>query len=188
MCPDRCGLWCQDDPVHITTTEAALAGIVISGALTWVASLSVQRATQTRDHLARMWEHRAATYEAVMIQAYEKSSHRLDMMSLIDSITDLKSESGHIESSVKESELTARVLLYGNERVRHAYGDWWRAESSWWKAYKRIFADVPDCSNLDFRAEARIRAEEASKAAEKAQGKLMYSVTNAIQQVPKRNR
>ena len=169
--------------MHITTTEAALAAVLLTAATGWLANRSAQRATQTRDHLTRLWEQRAAIYEAVLAFVFPISTRRSDMMERIDKI--VKTSPDRLLPSSEQDALNARVFMYANREVRDAYLTWKNAELAWIDAYDAIFAEAPDETNLDSRAKARMRAKSANDAAKVATSELMQAVLRAVKSGPK---
>lgn len=173
--------------MHVTTPEAALAGALISALAGGFGGLAVQRATKTRDHLTRIWENRAAIYEAVLLHVFHEADIRTTCMNDRDTMTAIRFIPDAPDVEAERRALTVRLIMYGAPDIRIAYRQWQDAWSTWAHAFEATFTDVPDGDDV-WRMARFNGAREADKAVSAAMSKLVNRVIRATQEVPKRQR
>lgn len=172
--------------VHVTTSEAALAGVLITGAAGWLATLSAQRSGRARDHLTRIWEQRAATYESLLTFAAQRDERRNELMRRIDEIGNIKPGIQSDEDLIRQRAIRVRLAMYGDHEVRIAFIAWRKADDFWTHEYRGMFRGSADDSNLEGRVQARLRTKSANEAVAATLDRLVVAVARAVQTEPKR--
>jgi hypothetical protein len=191
----------HDGQMHLTSDELTLGVAVITAAATWGGATAATRSSRRQDHVSRLWERRADVYEFVLALADSWRSARAETIRLIGH--------GEIEAVAPEPiadgpewrRSWARLEMYGERRVREAFGRYGQADKDFviafigWHAaadlnLKADRGEVPAHEAVTGEELVRLRkaTEAARDHADAEQENLVATVAKATGRLPRYER
>jgi hypothetical protein len=188
---------------HLTAGELALGGSAITAVASAVVAMVVAHASKRSDHVAKLWEHRAAVYESVLCRAYWWEELREDMAwaGWRDEVTTVDAPSVMSDDDREERQVRARIRMYAERKVREAYERSYKADREFLGTYirwhtiaevntKAAHGTVPAHQAVDGAELVRLRKEmeAANDAAREERERLEEIVAGAIARLPRYQR
>lgn len=181
--------------MHVTAIEAALAGAVVSAFGSTITGLVVLRSTGSKDHLSRLWERKAETYEAILASVAIKDARRSFVMTRLDESIAFNGVPSLHETEAKDLEyyseditsLSSRLQIFGSRQVTEAYANYATHFAQWLNLLTRIITlhgdDLLNSLTNEFE-----RTKQASEETSTRSIHLRELIHTEIQRVPERSR
>jgi hypothetical protein len=178
--------------MHLSVSEAALAGATITALAGTLGGVVVQRATRTRDHLARIWEREAEVYEWALLVSNSWSSVRKQSMATLDSSKKLSIAIAQSEidtDSPTQRRLMMRLVMFGAPQVKEVWQSCTSTHLEWMRSFNLLANTYKmETGDQDKTMKLRKDVRQANKVANKTEWELMDVVKTTIRRVPKRVR
>jgi hypothetical protein len=179
--------------MHFTLIEATLAGAAITGLTSLVAGISIERVTRTREHLARIWEHKLEVYEYLLMKSGEIGTTRSVLHhGLLDGPlpNDLTQLPKPILDESERRRLEVKLAMFRVPvAVSAAFKAHYDSNDEWNEAFMEYCAVTASSSGGDqIKAESKGAVVAAFERAISDQTKLIVTIQDAIQSTPKRRR
>lgn len=173
--------------MHVTASEAALAGVLITGATGWLANRNAQRATRARDHNTRIWEKQVEIYEAILVQTDALGEARASFARYMDAPSiDEKPQDPDIMGLSEQRKLRIRLTLFGSTEALRAWVAYVQAHNAWTDARGNLtdlwLTHGDDIGEVVHR---RTLVKQRHKEADELALQFVYVITREIQALPR---